>query len=145
MSQRVTDAGFVPEDWTGPIPPLAEAGPDAPALEIDTATRAEVLAGRFETLRLVRIRVASFADGRAFTLARQLRRQGYAGRLRAAGPLIADQYPMARRAGFDEVEIDDAMAARQPEPHWRAQSDWRRSHYQSLLAGAPLPNCSKSV
>ena len=35
---------------------------------------------------------------------------GYAGRLRAAGPLIADQFRLARRVGFDEVELPEAMA-----------------------------------
>ena len=37
---------------------------------------------------------------------------GYAGRLRAAGPLIADQFRAARRVGFDEVELPDAVAER---------------------------------
>ena len=44
---------------------------------------------------------------------------GYAGRLRAAGPLIADQFRAARRVGFDEIELPDAMAERQPEEQWR--------------------------
>ena len=40
---------------------------------------------------------------------------GYTGRLRAAGPLIADQFRAARRVGFDEVELPDAVAGAQPE------------------------------
>jgi hypothetical protein len=47
--------------------------------------------------------------------------------------VLADQYAMARRAGFDEVEIDDALAARQPEAQWRARADWRAHDYQSRL------------
>ena len=65
-----------------------------------------------------------------------LRRAGYQGRLRARGHVIADQYAMARRAGFDEVEIDDAMAARQPQDQWLAHADWRESHYQARLRGS---------
>ena len=38
---------------------------------------------------------------RGFTLARSLRGAGYTGRLRAAGHVIADQYTMARRSGFE--------------------------------------------
>jgi uncharacterized protein (DUF934 family) len=60
---------------------------------------------------------------------------GYAGRLRAKGHILADQYAMARRSGFDEVEIDIALATRQPEPHWRARADWKAHDYRSRLAG----------
>ena len=37
---------------------------------------------------------------------------------RSKGHVITDQYAFARACGFDEVEIDDALAARQPEEHW---------------------------
>ena len=119
MSIIVTDTGFAPDDWTGEIldlPPEAEAEPtDAP---------------------LIRIRFASFADGRGFTLARRLRLQGYKGRLRAAGHVIADQYAMARRAGFDEVEVPAALALRQAEPHWRFRADWQAHDHQAALRAA---------
>ncbi|MEY3959724.1 MAG: hypothetical protein RIR14_378, partial [Pseudomonadota bacterium] len=55
------------------------------------------------------------------------------GELRAVGPMIADQYPMARRVGFDAVEIPDDIAARQPEPQWRARADWQAHDYQARL------------
>ena len=58
---------------------------------------------------------------------------GYVGRLRAAGHVIADQYAMARRSGFDEVEIGDDLAARQPEAQWLSRADWRAHDYQSRL------------
>lgn len=32
---------------------------------------------------------------------------------------------MLRRSGFDEVGIDAALAARQPEVQWLARADWR--------------------
>lgn len=135
MSVIVRDAGFAPEDWAGAIPPLAEAGPADPAIEIAATDGAASLADRLGALSLVRVRFGGFADGRGFTVARDLRAAGYRGRLRAAGPLVADQYAMARRSGFDEVEIDDATAARQPEPQWLARADWRAHDYQARLRG----------
>lgn len=120
----VTDRGFAPDDWTGAAAEMAELAPgDDP----------RALAGRLDALRLVRIAFPGFADGRGFTLARQLRAMGYAGRMRAVGHVLADQYAMARRAGFDEVEIDAALAARQPEDQWLARADWRAHDYQSRL------------
>lgn len=127
MSVIVRDDGFHPDDWTGGAAPGAavlDLAPDAETADLD-------LAG----VAAIRIRFPVFSDGRGFTLARGLRSRGFAGRLRAAGPLIADQYAMARRAGFDEVEIPDALAERQPEGHWLARADWRCGDYQARLRG----------
>jgi len=82
---------------------------------------------------LIRIHFPSFADGRGFTLARQLRDLGYTGRLRARGHVLADQYAMARRCGYDEIEIDDSRALRQPESQWMFRADWQANDYQSRL------------
>lgn len=123
MTVIVTDQGFATEDWTGPVITL---GPDTDPDALPTPG-----AGT-----LVRIAFPSAADGRGFTLARLMRTRGYTGRLRAAGHVIADQYAMARRAGFDEVEIDDALAARQPEDQWRFRAQtWRRHDYQARVRG----------
>ncbi|WP_212524851.1 DUF934 domain-containing protein [Actibacterium sp. MT2.3-13A] len=122
MSVIVTDKGFAPDGWNGPLFELsAEAGPQ----DLEAAAEAP----------MIRIHFAGFGDGRGFTLARRLRMLGYGGRLRAAGPLLADQYAMARRAGFDEVEIPDAIAARQPWDQWQARADWRAHDYQARLRG----------
>ena len=82
---------------------------------------------------LIRIAFPSFSDGRGFTLARRLRQAGYTGRLRAAGHVLADQYAMARRSGFDEVEITHDLARRQPEEQWLARARWQTHDYQSRL------------
>ena len=95
----------------------------------------ETLAGQLDDVPVIRVDFPSFADGRGFTIARQLRLMGYGGRLRARGHVIADQYAMARRAGFDEVEISADLAARQPEEQWRARADWQAHDYQSRLRG----------
>lgn len=84
---------------------------------------------------LVAIDFPAFSDGRGFSLARRLRELGYQGRLRATGRLIADQYAMARRVGFDEVAIAPDVAARQPQDQWLARADWRDWDHRSRLAG----------
>lgn len=82
---------------------------------------------------LIRIDFPSFADGRGFSIAAQLRRIGFKGTIRAYGHVIADQYAMARRSGFDEVEISEDLAARQPEKDWLARANWRDFDYQNRL------------
>lgn len=84
----------------------------------------------------IRITLESFADGRGFTLATRLRQNGYRGHLRLAGYVLADQYAMARRSGFDDVEISHELAARQPEPQWLARANWHSHDYQSRLRSA---------
>ena len=84
---------------------------------------------------LIAIEFPAMTDGRGFSLARQLRALGFAGRLRATGSLIADQYAMARRVGFDEVEITPALAARQPQDQWLARADWQDWDHRAQLAG----------
>ncbi|MFW2544058.1 DUF934 domain-containing protein [Primorskyibacter sp. 2E107] len=117
----VTDSGFAEDTYTGEIVDLPS---DTDPVTL-TASNAE----------MIRIDFPSFADGRGFTLARLLRLRGFQGRLRARGHVIADQYAMARRAGFDEVEIDEALAARQPEDQWVFRADWEKNDYQSRLRG----------
>ncbi len=135
MSVIVTDKGFGPDDWTRGFTPLAEAEPGTRALHLPSDTDPAALAGRLEEVEMIRVDFPSFADGRGFTIARQLRLMGYDGRLRASGHVIADQYAMARRVGFDEVEISDALAARQPQAHWRARANWQAHDYQRRLRG----------
>lgn len=117
----VTDTGFAADDWTGEI---VDLGPD---------TDEERLADHLGA-PLIRIAFPSSADGRGFTLARLLRLRGYRGRLRARG-VTAPQYAMARRSGFDEVEIDEALTERQPEPLWLSRADWHDHDHQAALRG----------
>ena len=72
----------------------------------------------FDRLALIVIAFPSGADGRGFSLARKIRRSGFGGVLRASGPLFSDQFPQALACGFDEVEIPDDNAARQPVKQW---------------------------
>ncbi|MFN3954276.1 MAG: DUF934 domain-containing protein [Pararhodobacter sp.] len=139
MSVIVTDTGFAPDDWAHGFtnPEMLSEGPRPlhPGLDLPADTAPGALEGLMRGAALIRIRFNQFSDGRGFTLARQLRRLGYGGRLRAVGHVLADQYAMARRSGFDEVEIDAALAARQPAAHWQFRADWRAHDYQSRLRG----------
>ncbi len=67
---------------------------------------------------LIAIRFPAYGDGRGFSIAKQLRNAGYQGILRASGPLIADQFAYALACGFDEIDLPDAQAARQPFEQW---------------------------
>ncbi|MFY0691168.1 MAG: DUF934 domain-containing protein [Paracoccaceae bacterium] len=137
MSVIVKDTGFAAEDWTHGFVAEADLPANDPAgtFAVDLASDADPanLQDRLADIALVRVDFPSFADGRGFTIARRLRLLGFAGRLRAKGHVLADQYAMARRSGFDEVEIDDALAARQPEDQWRFRADWAAHDYQSRL------------
>ncbi len=132
MSVIVTDQGFRPAEPVSAVT-LADLAAHQGAVDLthtdDPATLAPVLDG----LRLIRISFPAFSDGRAFTIARRLRMMGYAGELRATGPVIADQYAMARRVGFDSVEIPAELAARQPQEQWVFRADWQAHHYQARL------------
>ncbi|TCL09786.1 uncharacterized protein DUF934 [Shimia isoporae] len=135
MSVIVTDAGFGRDDWTGGFVPLDEAANDVIALDVPSDTDPAELATKLAGVEMIRVDFPSFADGRGFTIARHLRLNGYTGRLRAKGHVISDQYAMARRVGFDEVEISDEQAKRQPEGEWKFRADWKANDYQSRMRG----------
>ncbi|MEM7290079.1 MAG: DUF934 domain-containing protein [Pseudomonadota bacterium] len=128
MAILVRDSGFTEDQWEtngGLFIDLEKFGQDVvekskekTCLDIPNDVNVEILKGLFEAVAMIRIPFPSFADGRGFSLAKQLRQQGFKGRLRAKGHVIADQYGFARSCGFDEVEIDPALAERQPEKQW---------------------------
>ncbi|MEX0340783.1 MAG: DUF934 domain-containing protein [Arenibacterium sp.] len=131
----VTDTGFAPDDWTGGFTEASDAANSPVALDIASDADPHALADHIASAKIIRVNFPSFADGRGFTIARRLRLMGYEGRLRAAGHVLADQYAMARRSGFDEVEIDAALAARQPEDQWLSRANWKENDYRSRLRG----------
>ncbi|SLN68461.1 DUF934 domain-containing protein [Ruegeria meonggei] len=135
MNVIVTDEGFAPDDWTDGYVTLEDAANDVVALDVASDTDPDELIGRLGCAKMVRVDFPSSADGRGFTIARVLRLKGYTGRLRAKGHVLADQYAMARRSGFDEVEIDHTLATRQPEDQWLARANWKDNNYQARLRG----------
>ena len=151
MSIIVRDSGFAIDTWEadGGLfidlekygQDVAEREPEKTAIDIPNDITIASLKGLFESAAMIRIPFPSFADGRGFSLAKQLRQHGYEGKLRAIGHIIADQYGFARVCGYDEVEIDDDMAKRQPEEQWLARIPKQDLSYQSVLMGErPLRN-----
>ncbi len=124
MNILVNDTGFHPlpatPDTDEVLQITPDCAPDLAALDLNAYGQ-------------ISITFADFADGRGFGLARTLRDLGYQGHLRAVGYLIADQYAMARRAGFDDIEISPDLATRQPQQHWRARANWQDHDHRSRL------------
>ena len=112
---------------------LPAGRPEVVGLMLANDTDARDVLPFFDTVQAITITFPSFADGRGFSLARQLRRLGFTGDLIATGHVIADQYAHARRCGFDAVAIDAKTAARQPEDQWTAQVPRINVTYQNRL------------
>lgn len=129
MSVIVRDDGFHDDDFGD----VAVGG--GAVIDIAADTLPADLPARFDGVEMIRVAFPVFSDGRGFSLARHLRARGFTGRLRAQGHVIADQYAMARRAGFDEVEIAEDLARRQPADQWIFRADWRAHDYRSRLKG----------
>lgn len=145
MSIIVRDDGFHDDTWEakGGLfvdlekfgQDLTEKKPERTCVDIPNSVPADSLDGVLANAAMIRIPFPSFADGRGFSLARKLRERGYKGTLRAVGHLISDQYGFARICGFDEVEIGDDLARRQPADQWQARIADPSSTYQTRLMG----------
>lgn len=133
MTVIVTDTGFAADDHNAPFTALAEAAGETAILIPSNTNPADLK--KALSASVVAVEFPSFADGRGFTLAAQLRRLGFKGRLRAQGHVICEQYAMARRSGFDEVAISDELAARQPENLWLTRANWQANDYQARMRG----------
>ena len=139
MSVLVTEAGLVSDSWAGrevlPFDVLW-GGQDLPeeelAVDFPNDRDPADLAPWLDRLAMVRVAFPAMGDGRGFSIARRLRAMGYAGRLRAKGPLIPDQFRAARRVGYDEVELPDGLATRQGEAEWRLRP---QGSYQARVTG----------
>lgn len=108
-------------------------GAGAVGVHVPNDTDARTLSEHLPRLSLVSVAFPSFSDGRGFSIARRLRGLGFRGELRAAGPVIADQYPMLLAVGFDTIEIPEAMADRQKDDDWSQARDSVSLTYQSGL------------
>ena len=137
MSQLINDTGFVKDELNATFITLDKWNSGC-ALDLASDTDPSDL-DRVLNAPVIRINFPTSGDGRGFTLARLLRLRGYRGHLRAFGHVIADQYAMARRSGFDDVEIHDAIAHRQPQDQWLFRADWQKNDYQSRLRGDRSP------
>ena len=132
MSVLVTDTGFSPAPDVQSVT-MADLATHQGALDLVNTDDPAALVGQLGNISLIRVAFPAFSDGRGFTIGRRLRMMGYTGTLRAHGNLIADQYAMARRVGFDDVEVSDDLALRQPADQWAFRSDWRDHDYLGRL------------
>ncbi|QPH53281.1 DUF934 domain-containing protein [Pontivivens ytuae] len=136
MSTIIADKGngpeFGPEYWNAGFAAPGEAE-EGQGIDLPNDADVAALYPHLRDAPIIRIPFPSFADGRGFSIASRLRDLGYTGKLRAQGHVISDQWRKATGSGFDEVEIDDALATRQPEAQWqqaqrlRYQSQFRRA------------------
>jgi uncharacterized protein (DUF934 family) len=69
--------------------------------------RAEALATFLPKLQLIVLPFPAFNDGRAYSIARQLRQMGYRGELRATGNVLPDQLQFMLQVGFDTFDIGE--------------------------------------
>lgn len=138
MTVLVTDAGMVPDDWQGGFCALGGPGraADLPSAALGHEGHATLIAA-LSNLALIRLRFRHFGDTAALDLARDLRAHGYHGRLRARGAVLARSYTLLRRAGFDEVELDNDQARLQPAEHWHNETRWQPKVWANHLHTHP--------
>lgn len=91
---------------------------------VGNAERAEELMPYLSHLSIVVLPFPAFADGRAYSLARQLREKGYRGELRAAGNVLPDQLQFMRQVGFDTFEVSERFPL----------DVWQKASHQMSLA-----------
>jgi uncharacterized protein (DUF934 family) len=72
--------------------------------------RAEALKLYLAGLSLIVLPFPAFNDGRAYSIARQLRQIGYKGELRASGNVLPDQLQFMRQVGFDSFEVGERFS-----------------------------------
>jgi uncharacterized protein (DUF934 family) len=122
--------------WDALSDALEQRAPDQPlGVLIPNNIAIEALKDVLPRLALVAIAFPAYSDGRGFSLARHLRRHGFTGTLRASGPLIADQFAYALSCGFDEIELPEAIAERQPVAQWLGALGQISHTYQRGYAG----------
>jgi uncharacterized protein (DUF934 family) len=150
MSVIVTDTGFHADTWARgfasaqQVVAASAAGAALPGVDMGWSDDPSVLLPCLDAIALIRVRFPHYNEVRGFDLAQALRAQGYRGRLRAQGHVLAHQYTLARRSGFDEVEIGVELARRQPEEHWRFRGNWRHAEFHSMMTAASMPRLADS-
>ena len=109
---------------------------DTTQLTLDPDANLSGLKDRLSSLKLITIIFPTFSDGRGFSIGQRLRQLGYKGHMRASGHLISDQFHFLVECGFDDVEISQEIADRQPEQDWLENLS-KDGTYRIKLAGKP--------
>jgi len=138
--QRIDETGNVPSGDV--ILTAAELGhlpsiTGKKALILTVADSPETQALPLDQLDLIAIHFASFGDGRGYSFATLLRRQGFKGELRAFGDVFKDVLFYLRRVGFDSyvLKAGKDIAEATPGLHdfaagYQASTAEPASHYQ---------------
>ena len=93
------------------------------------ADRAEALATFLPKLSVIVLPFPAFNDGRAYSIARQLRDFGYRGEIRATGNVLPDQMQFMLQVGFDAFDIGERF----PLEAWQRASKQMSLAYQRGL------------
>jgi uncharacterized protein (DUF934 family) len=96
---------------------------------LTNTTRVQELQPYLSQLALIILPYPAFSDGRAYSLARQLRLDGYCGELRASGNILPDQLQFMRQVGIDSYEVTDRF----PLDVWQKASRQMSLAYQRGL------------
>jgi hypothetical protein len=125
--RRIADEEVLPStaDIIVPLARMEEAegrlasGSGRLGVHVPNTVKPASLTHLFNEVDLISVAFPAFNDGRGFSIARRLRRNGFTGTLRATGPLIADQYAYSKACGFDEIDLPEGLAARQGADQWK--------------------------
>ncbi len=90
----------------------------------------------FSRFSLIALEFPKYVDGRAYSMARQLRDDyKFTGELRATGDVLFDQLQLMMRCGFDSFEINDASTIKLLEAAHRAPL----THFYQPALGREIP------
>jgi uncharacterized protein (DUF934 family) len=90
----------------------------------------------FSRFSLIVLEFPKYTDGRAYSMARQLRDdQHFTGELRATGDVLFDQLQLMERSGFDAFEITDASTIKLLEDGRQASM----THFYQPALGREIP------
>ncbi len=103
--------------------------PGVLGVKLANTDKIDSLAPYFSQLAIIVLAFPAFTDGRAYSLARSLRLDGYRGELRAEGNLLPDQLQYMRQVGFDSFAVNDRF----PLQSWQAASHQMSLAYQRGL------------
>jgi uncharacterized protein (DUF934 family) len=93
-------------------------------VQLTNTTRLDELKPLLSLLSLVVVPFPAFNDGRAYSIARQIRLAGFRGEIRAIGNVLPDQLQFMIQVGIDSFEVSDRFSI----------ETWRRASQQMSLA-----------
>ena len=101
-------------------------------VRLSNTDKVEALQPYLSKIALVVLAFPSFTDGRAYSLARGLRLDGYRSELRAEGNILPDQLQFMKQIGFDSFLVTDRF----PLQAWQAAAQQMSLAYQRGLVRA---------